>query len=146
MAEWLSYYALLQQTVFHKFGSQVQTYTLLIKPCCGGIPHTKQRKISTDVSSGTIFLKQKEEGWQQMLAQGQFSSPNKRKISSLNLLSSTTFIFQVFLFSVNTQVHHTHPFTKYDLAELINRIRHKFLKHCVVYLGQLCGFNFSYQD
>ena len=33
--------------------------TPLIKPCCGGIPHTKQRKICTDVTSGTIFLKPK---------------------------------------------------------------------------------------
>ena len=34
-----------------------------------------------NVSSGTIFLKQKEENWQQMLAQGQSSSPktNKKK-------------------------------------------------------------------
>ena len=40
----------------HRLGSWVQTYTPLIKPCCGGIPHTKQRKISTDVSSGPIFL------------------------------------------------------------------------------------------
>ena len=36
---------------------------------------SKKRKIGTDVSSGTIFLKQKEEDWQQMLAQGQSSSP-----------------------------------------------------------------------
>ena len=33
-----------------------RTYTPLIKPCCGGIPHTKQRKIGTGVSSGQIFL------------------------------------------------------------------------------------------
>ena len=32
------------------------TYTLLIKPCCCGIPYTKQRKMGTDVSSGTIFV------------------------------------------------------------------------------------------
>ena len=25
----------------HRFGSWAQTYTELIKPCCGGIPHTK---------------------------------------------------------------------------------------------------------
>ena len=31
-------------------------------------------KIGTDVSSVTIFLKQKEEDWQSMLAQSQFSS------------------------------------------------------------------------
>ena len=54
---------------------QAQSYTQLIKPCCGGIPHTKQRKIGTDVSSGTISLKHKEEDWQWMLAQCQPSSP-----------------------------------------------------------------------
>ena len=43
-----------------------------------GIPHAKQRKIATDVSSATIFLKQKED-WQYMLAQGQSSSPEKTK-------------------------------------------------------------------
>ena len=36
----------------------------LIKPCCGGIPH--KIKIGTDLSSATIFLKQKEEDWQWM--------------------------------------------------------------------------------
>ena len=48
-------------------GSWVQIpgmdYTPLIKLCCGGIPHTKWRKIDTDVSSGRIFLKQKEKDW-----------------------------------------------------------------------------------
>ena len=33
--------------------------TPLIKPCCGGNPHTKQRKTGTD-SSGLIFLKDKK--------------------------------------------------------------------------------------
>ena len=36
--------------------SWAQIYTILIQPCCGGIPHTKWRKIGTDVSSGTVFL------------------------------------------------------------------------------------------
>ena len=58
---------------------------LLAKPYCGSIPH--KIKIGTDVSSLSIFLKQKEEDWQQMLAQGQSSSHthqiNKQK--TLNL-------------------------------------------------------------
>ena len=33
----------------------------LIKPCCGGVPRTKQRKIGPDVTSGTIFLTKKKE-------------------------------------------------------------------------------------
>ena len=39
---------------------QVRTYILLIKPCCGGVPYTKERKIGTDVSSGPIFLTKKK--------------------------------------------------------------------------------------
>ena len=34
--------------------------TPLIKPCCGSNPHTKQRKIGTDVSSGPISLIKKK--------------------------------------------------------------------------------------
>ena len=56
------------------------------KPCCGGIPHTKQRRTGTDVSSGTVFLK--EEDWQQMLAQGQSSSP-KNNNNNFKLLRHT---------------------------------------------------------
>ena len=44
-------------------------------PCYGSIAHTKWRSIGMDVSSVTIFLKQKEKDRQQMLAQGQSSSP-----------------------------------------------------------------------
>lgn len=40
-------------------------------------PHNKIEKIGTDVSLGTVFLKQKEENWQQML--GQSSSPKKKE-------------------------------------------------------------------
>ena len=35
-------------------------YTLLIRPCCGGVPYTKYRKIGMDVNSGTIFLTKKK--------------------------------------------------------------------------------------
>ena len=40
-------------------------------------PNIKQRKTGTDVTSATIFLKQQEEDWQQILAQGQSSSKKK---------------------------------------------------------------------
>ena len=46
----------------------------LVKPHCSSIPH----KIEEDghgFSSGTVFLKQKEEDWQQMLVHDQSSSP-----------------------------------------------------------------------
>ena len=35
--------------------------------------------MGTDVSSGPLLLKQKEENWQQVLAQAQCSSPKKKK-------------------------------------------------------------------
>ena len=46
------------------------------------VPHTKWRRIGRDVSSVAVFLKQKEEDWQQMLAQSQSSSPKKGKKSA----------------------------------------------------------------
>ena len=49
----------------------------LVKPCCNGL-YIKWRKMGTDVSSKTIFLKQQEEDWQQLLAQGQYSSHTKK--------------------------------------------------------------------
>ena len=60
MAQWLSSHALLWLPEVFSFRSRVQTYTLLIKLCCGSIPHTKQRKMGTDVSSGSIFLMKKK--------------------------------------------------------------------------------------
>src|SRR3712207_8849451 len=58
------------------FRSQAWTYILLIKPGHGGIPH----KIEEDWhSSGPIFLKQKEDDWQRILAQGQSSSTKERR-------------------------------------------------------------------
>ena len=81
VAWWLSSHTLLLRPGVHGFGSQAQTCILLIRPSCGSIPHIKQRKMGTDVSSATIFLKQKEEDWQQSLAQDQSSSPKiKRKV------------------------------------------------------------------
>ena len=35
---------------------QGPTHCLLIKPCCGSVPHTGLRKTGADVSSGWIFL------------------------------------------------------------------------------------------
>ena len=58
----------------------------LVKPHCGGIPH-KIDKIGTDGGSVTIFLKQKEEDWQQMLAQGQSSSHTHKNPVSLTQIS-----------------------------------------------------------
>ena len=47
-----------------QFGSWVSIHAVV------GVPHIKQRKMGTDVSSGTVFLSKKEEDWWQMLAQG----------------------------------------------------------------------------
>ena len=63
------------------WGSQVWIMgtglALLVRPCCDDIPHKIEE--DTDVSSATIFLKQKEEDGQQMLAQGQSSSHTHTK-------------------------------------------------------------------
>ena len=50
----------------------------LMEPHCSGILH-KIEEIGTDVSSATVFLKQKEDDWQQMLAQGQSSSHTQKE-------------------------------------------------------------------
>ena len=50
VAQWLSSYAALWQPRVNRFRSWARTYT-----------HTKQRETGRDLSSGTIFLKQKEE-------------------------------------------------------------------------------------
>ena len=41
VACWLSLCTLLQWPGVCGFASQMWTYTLLIKPCCGSVPHTK---------------------------------------------------------------------------------------------------------
>ena len=58
----------------------------LIEPCWGSIPH-KTEEFWLGVSSVTIFLKQKEEDWQQVLARGQSSSQkNQNKITFIIVL------------------------------------------------------------
>ena len=47
-----------------QFGSQVQTWHCLTSHAVVGVPHIKQRKMGTDVSSGLGFLSKKEENWQ----------------------------------------------------------------------------------
>ena len=43
-------------------------------------PTYKIEETDTNVSSGTVFLKQKEENWQQILAQGQSFLDTQKKI------------------------------------------------------------------
>ena len=77
VSQWLHLHTPLQWPRVCRFRSQAWTYIWLINPCCGS-KHTKWREIGTDVSSGTVFLKQKEKDWQWMLAQGQSSSQTKQ--------------------------------------------------------------------
>ena len=53
----------------HWVGSRVRTHAPLVNHAVAGVPHTKQRKMGTDVSSGPVFLSKKEEDGQQVLAQ-----------------------------------------------------------------------------
>ena len=78
MAQWLNSHALLWRPWVHGFRSWVRTYTLLIKPCFACIPRRKTRityNQDIQLSTGAVGRKKKEEDWQQMLAQGQSSSP-----------------------------------------------------------------------
>ena len=75
VAQWLSLPTLLWRPRVCGFGSQAWTqhssssHTMVAS-------HIKWRKIGADVGSVAVLLKQGEEDWQQMLAQGQFSSPH----------------------------------------------------------------------
>lgn len=60
VAQWLGSHAPIWQPGVYGFVSQVWTYAPLIKPCSEGIPHTKQRRTGTDLSSVTMFLKQRK--------------------------------------------------------------------------------------
>ena len=80
MAERLSSHSPFQWPGVCWFGSWAWTYTPLIKPCCGSIPHRRTRmtytkdtamywgfgkkkkreRLATDVSSGPLFLTQKK--------------------------------------------------------------------------------------
>ena len=44
VAKRLSSHAVLQWPEVHRFGSWAQTYTPLIKPCCGSMPHRRTRR------------------------------------------------------------------------------------------------------
>ena len=91
MAEWLSLHALLWQSRVCRFRSWVWTYILLIKPCCGGIPHRRTgMTYNWDIQpcTGALGREKKEEDWQQMLAQGQYSSPKNKKFKKEILGSS----------------------------------------------------------
>ena len=56
------------------WGSPVQILgtdmAALGKPCCIRHPTYKVEEVGMDVSSGPVFLRKREEDWQQMLAQG----------------------------------------------------------------------------
>ena len=89
VVQWISLCAPLWQPGVHGFGSQAWTYTLLIKSCCGGIPHSTQRKMGTDVSSGAIFLTKKNMNcssqplWRQQLDSHSRDCPVLRRHESL---------------------------------------------------------------
>ena len=63
-------HVLLRWPRVHWFRFQVRTWHHLASHAVVGIPHIKQRKMSTDVGSGPVFLSKKGKDWQQMLAQG----------------------------------------------------------------------------
>ena len=60
VAEQLSSHIPLGQPRVHGFRSRVQTWHHLAHHAVVGIPHIKQRKMGTDVSSGPVFLKKRK--------------------------------------------------------------------------------------
>ena len=88
----------------HVAGATYSTH----QPYCGGIPHTKQRSIGMDVTSGLIFLKQKkEDDCQWTLAQGETSSTTKKGekyIKEKLLISSLTKEFEKLMPAVVTSI------------------------------------------
>ena len=59
VAQRLRVYVLLWRPGIHRFGSRVQTWHLLSSHAVVGVPHIKERKMGTDVSSGSGFLSKK---------------------------------------------------------------------------------------
>ena len=59
VAQWLSSHIPLQQPGVCQFWSWVRTWHCLASHAMVGVPHTKWRKMDTDVSSGLISLKKK---------------------------------------------------------------------------------------
>ena len=84
--------------------------------------YKKQRKVGTDVSSGTILLKQKEEDWQQGLVQGQSSSPKTNKQKELPF-------FSLMHMSVEKEI------PTVERHKPLNQIlQHYVVKHCMFFL------------
>ena len=59
MAQQLSAHIPLQRPGVHRFGSWVWTWHRLASHAVVGVPHIKERKMGTDVSSGPVFLSKK---------------------------------------------------------------------------------------
>ena len=70
MVQQLSSHVPLQWPGVHRFGSQVQTCALLVKPCCGRCPTCEVEEDGHGCYLRVSLPQQKEETWQQMLTQG----------------------------------------------------------------------------
>ena len=70
VAQQLSVHVPLQQPGVPWFGSQAWTCTPLVKPCCGRRPTYKVEEDGHRCELRASLPQQKEEDWQQMLAQG----------------------------------------------------------------------------
>ena len=79
MVQRLSVHVPLQGPGVHRFGSQMWTFPPLIKPGCGRRPTYKAEEDGHGCELRASLPQQKEEDWQQMLAQGYRSSKRKRK-------------------------------------------------------------------
>ena len=62
LAQWLSAHIILRRPGVRWFGSQVWTWHRLASHAVAGVPHITQRKMGTDVSSGSVFLSKRRGG------------------------------------------------------------------------------------
>ena len=77
-AQRLSLHAPLKRPRVGWFRSWVLNYPPLVKPCCGRRPTYKVEEDGHGCQLGASLPQQKEEDWQQMLAQGKSSSKKKK--------------------------------------------------------------------
>ena len=77
VAQWLCANVPLWQPRVHQFGSRVLTWHCLASHAVVGVPHLKQRKMGTDVSSGPVLLSKR--GGQAAVSSGLIFLKKKKK-------------------------------------------------------------------
>ena len=93
LAYWLRSCTPLWQPEVRRFRSGVQTYPPLMKPCWGGIPHTKNRERLARFNSGPIFLTKRKKNGSFICICDSWIGEQCRKISDLDVKPPKDFSF-----------------------------------------------------